>query len=268
MVRSARSLRAPRPVRHELRHGRGRHTRFHRVGAAGQHDGHACAQHHAGGERVAQVFELLGQHVCRLRCWAPPGCRRARPPADDAADARGHRMTAPTSASEPSMRAPLICKPRSAILHSAAASSVAGMRGSRSPPRPAPPRAGRAGRWRDARSMALRTMSALASRSGAMLTRRRRSPAAAGRGAAGPNQNTWVMRRSVHRVRCHGGHHLHYQCVGVQRAFHQRLHSPLNAMRTAAPCAAAWLCGTSTRRQPSNSGSCCRASDFQQRWAR
>ena len=43
-------------------HARGG-SRFCAVGAAGQHDRHARAEDDAGGQRVGQVFELLGDHV-------------------------------------------------------------------------------------------------------------------------------------------------------------------------------------------------------------
>ena len=38
-------------------------ARFRRIGAAGEDDGNARAEHDAGKLRAAQIFKLLGQHV-------------------------------------------------------------------------------------------------------------------------------------------------------------------------------------------------------------
>ena len=43
-----------------------RDARLARVGAAGEHDRHARAEHDAGARRAAQVLELLGEHVAAL----------------------------------------------------------------------------------------------------------------------------------------------------------------------------------------------------------
>jgi hypothetical protein len=56
----------PAGVRQQHRDRAGRHARPHRVGARGQDDRHARAEHDAGGVRVGQERELLGQHVAGL----------------------------------------------------------------------------------------------------------------------------------------------------------------------------------------------------------
>ena len=74
--------------------------------------------------RLGQVFQLLGQHVARPRGRAPRGCRPGRRPARRCPwRLAAASETALSKASGPSSTPPVIC-PRSAILHSAAASSV------------------------------------------------------------------------------------------------------------------------------------------------
>ena len=96
-----------------------------RVGPARQDDRHAGAEHDAGRIRIGQEGQALGQHVAGLEIGHDehvglPGDRRsiflifAAP-----------RSMALSSASGPSRMPPVIW-PRSAILHSAAASMVEG----------------------------------------------------------------------------------------------------------------------------------------------
>jgi len=53
-------------VHHQLRHRARGGAGFGSVGTAGQHDGHARAQHYARHQRIGQVFKLLGHHVAGL----------------------------------------------------------------------------------------------------------------------------------------------------------------------------------------------------------
>ncbi len=52
---------------HQYRQRTGSHAHQVAVGATGQHDRHPRAQHDAGGRRVGQIFQLLGQHIARFQ---------------------------------------------------------------------------------------------------------------------------------------------------------------------------------------------------------
>ena len=128
------------------------------VGAAGQDDRHARAEHDAGGIGARPDIRAAWPACCRPRGRAPPGCRRCPATGETIsliarrlhADRRCRRRAARRA------RAPVIW-PRSAILHRAAASIVERIFGSPSrPPTASPPSAARCpargrDRWRSAR---------------------------------------------------------------------------------------------------------------------
>ena len=99
-----------------------------RVGAAGQDDRHAGAEHDAGGVGAGQERQALGQHVAGLEIGHDQHVGAAGDRRDDLLDRGGLGLIALSSASGPSRMPPVIW-PRSAILHSAAASSVDGTLG-------------------------------------------------------------------------------------------------------------------------------------------
>jgi hypothetical protein len=138
------------------------------VRAAREDDRHARAEHEAGTVGIGQEGELLGEDVARLEIGheqnvGSPGTAD-RIPLIAAASA----LIALSNASGPSRTPPVIC-PRSAILHNAAASSVAGIRELIVSTAARIATFGAGTSSDRARSMAFRQMSALSSRPGAML---------------------------------------------------------------------------------------------------
>ena len=98
----------------------------HIVGARGQDDRHAGAEHDAGRIGLRKERQVLGQHVAGFEVRHDQNLRLAGDRRLDALDAAASGLMALSKASGPSSSPPVIW-PRSAILHSAAASIVEGM---------------------------------------------------------------------------------------------------------------------------------------------
>ena len=109
------------------RNGAGGHARAHVIGARREDDRHARAEHDARSIGVRRGRSGSSPACCRLRDRARPGCLR-RPATWDLMPLMraASGLIALSKASGPSSMPPVIW-PRSAILHSAAASMVEGM---------------------------------------------------------------------------------------------------------------------------------------------
>src|SRR6185295_17931164 len=149
--------------------GAGGEPRHHRIGAAGQDDRHLRAEDHPCTVGLGEERQALREHVAGLEV----GTIRtlARPATGDTIFLMpaASRLMALSSASGPSRMPPVIW-PRSAILHSAAASTVEGTSGFTVSiaDRIATRTSGK--RSACARSIAFCTMSTLSLSEGAMLT--------------------------------------------------------------------------------------------------
>ena len=116
----------PPRVRREHRDRAAGDARPHAVGAAGENDRNAGAEHEAGAVGVGEEAELLGEDVAGLEIGREQDVGIAGDLGVMPLIRAASLLIALSNASGPSSMPPVIC-PRSAILHSAAASIVAGI---------------------------------------------------------------------------------------------------------------------------------------------